>query len=112
MQLFGLIGADTALKELLKIGVNQIQWELQQRTQLIVSKLKDRHIQTLIPYTPEHMAGIISFLVPGNNEALYDALVAEDIWITYRNNIFRLSPHYDTPLADIKRFFEVLDQFL
>lgn len=111
MNMIGLYAANAAMDQVLNTGIKTIESELKIRTKQLLKNLNHRTLETLIPYTTQNHAGIISFKIEQSPDEFAAYLEQENIWITYRNGAFRLSPHYDTPLEDIATFFHHLDQF-
>ena len=107
--LMGLIALNQALSDIQAIGIENIYKNLQLRTNRILTHIQNRSLDCPIQYLKEHMAGIICFESPSKGNSIYQTLIEQNIWVTYRNHLFRVAAHHDTPLKDIDTFFDVFD---
>jgi len=112
LNLLGVVAAIAAMEEVLDVGIETISAELKRRYEKLSAELEKRRIASVLENANGLTAGILSINAPQDGERIYSDLIAQDVWITFRNGVMRFSPHYDTPLEDIDQFFSLFDQLL
>ncbi|HZK09990.1 MAG TPA: aminotransferase class V-fold PLP-dependent enzyme [Clostridia bacterium] len=109
---YSLFYAWTAgLELLMDIGVENIHKKILLLTDLIISGLEEKDIEIITPV--EHISersAIILFTLGSleKNKALYEKLLAENIILTLRDNLLRISPSFYNTEEEIKSFLSFL----
>ena len=99
-----LITLNHALRELHKIGLSHVQTRVMQLSNYLQSQLQQSGIETLSNYDEKESSGIR--LMRGNKE-LFERLEAEKVKVTFREDYFRVSPHFYNTESDIDKLIEV-----
>jgi selenocysteine lyase/cysteine desulfurase len=103
---------NASLSLLLENGMEKVSAQILDNSRFLLENLKTMgmHIRTS-PDTSRH-AGIISFSLPqpDENQALFERLLAEDIFCAFRSGHIRFSPHFYTPRDKLERAIAALQQ--
>jgi selenocysteine lyase/cysteine desulfurase len=96
-----------SMELLLSLGIDRIWERVRRLTDRIFEKAREAGYETVSPDHPEERSGIVTFRVPGvDNAALWKALHARKALCSPRAGGLRLSPHfYNTP-EEIDRMFD------
>jgi selenocysteine lyase/cysteine desulfurase len=105
--MLGIHALEASLSLLLAVGLDAIGTGIAERSARLV-ELIDRHgLELLSPRAPERRAGIVTFRVPGvDNQALYRALMQQDVMCAHRGGGLRFSPHAYTPMEQLDQALE------
>jgi len=112
MNTVGMSAFNASLGLLLSVGVDRIWERVRRLTERIFEKAREYGFELVTPDLPEERSGIVTFRVPGvDNAALWKALMERKAVCSHRAGGIRLSPHfYNTP-EEVDRIFEaVLDE--
>lgn len=99
LSLFHEVGVDTIEKRIMRLGDK------------ILDELKRRNFRILNSVIPEERSGIISFTGEMDLEKLSDFMAANQVSLTVRDGMVRLSPHFYNSENEIDRFFDLWDRF-
>ena len=99
LSLFHEVGVDTIEKRIMRLGDK------------ILDELKRRNFRILNSVIPEERSGIISFTGEMDLQKLSDFMAANQVSLTVRDGMVRLSPHFYNSENEIDRFFDLLDRF-
>ena len=93
------------------VGVDKVEQRIMSLGDKILDALQQRNFKILNSVIPEERSGIISFTEEMDLEKLSDFMAANQISLTIRNGMVRLSPHFYNSENEIDRFFDLLDRF-
>jgi len=101
-----------ALDLLLGVGIEIIESRILLLCDYLVEGLQQRGVKILSSMVPEERSGIISFVLGANLTELATYMAENDVSLTVRDGMVRLSPHFYNSEAEADRFFDLLDNFL
>jgi len=101
-----------ALDLLLEVGVEAIESRILLLCDYLVEGLQRRGVKILSSIVPEERSGIIAFALDANLTELATYMAENDVSLTVRDGMVRLSPHFYNSEAEADRFFDLLDNFL
>jgi cysteine desulfurase/selenocysteine lyase len=109
MNAVGMAAFNASLELLLSVGVDRIWERVRRLTDRIIEKVRENGFDLVSPDHPEERSGIVTFRVPGHdNAALWKALMARNAICSHRAGGIRFSPHfYNTP-EEIDRIFGIV----
>lgn len=114
MNMAGIIGMHASLKMFLDLGINNIRNELLTLTDELIEILKKRSGVTIItPAQQERRSGIVTFKQRSDSEPddTVQLLKNQNIIISAREGLFRISPHFYNTIEEIEtavnQLFEV-----
>ncbi len=109
MNTVGMAAFGASMELLLEIGVDRVWERVRRLTERILEKAREAGYEVLSPENPEERSGIVTFRVPGvDNAALWKAMHARKAMCSPRGGGIRLSPHfYNTP-EEVDRMFDIL----
>jgi selenocysteine lyase/cysteine desulfurase len=110
LNLLGIHGLGAALDLLLEVGVARIFESVLAVNDLFVQGLRQRGLKIVTPLERSSRSGILSFMPKADPEKTFYTLMEENIMVSERKGLIRLSPHFYNTEADVRRFFEVLDR--
>jgi len=99
LSLFHEVGVDTIEKRIMNLGDK------------ILDELKRRNFRILNSVIPEERSGIIAFTGEMDLQKFSDFMAENQVSLTVRDGIVRLSPHFYNSENEIDRFFDLLDRF-
>ncbi len=94
-----------------EVGVDKIEKRIMRLGDKIISELEQRNFKVLNSVIPEERSGIISFTGNINLKVLPGFMAENQVSLTVRDGMARLSPHLYNSENEIERFFELLDRF-
>ncbi|MBE0569089.1 MAG: aminotransferase class V-fold PLP-dependent enzyme [Deltaproteobacteria bacterium] len=105
----GMAAFDASMELLLSLGIDRIWERVRRLTERIIEKAREEGYEILTPDHPEERSGIVTFRVPGiDNAALWKRMLARKALCSPRGGGLRLSPHfYNTP-EEVDRMFDLL----
>jgi len=107
MNLAGIVALCESTRTLLEVGVGAIERHLRRLTDVIIDAADDAECELLTPRMPEARAGIVTFRC-SNADELFETLKNEKIFVSLREGMIRVSPHfYNTP-DEVERLREEL----
>ena len=74
--------------------------------------LQKRGIKILNSQVQEERSGIISYELKAESEQFLTYMLGNNVSLTVRDGLVRLSPHYYNSKDEADRFFDLLDSFL
>ena len=77
----------------------------------ILAELKRRNFRILNSVIEKERSGIISFTGEMDLKKLSDFMAQNQVSLTVRDGMVRLSPHFYNSENEIDRFFDLLDRF-
>ncbi len=105
----GIAAFGASMGLLLQVGIDRIWERVRRLTDRIIERVRENGFELISPDQPEERSGIVTFRVPGpDNAALWKALMARKAICSHRAGGIRLSPHfYNTP-EEVDRVFEIV----
>jgi selenocysteine lyase/cysteine desulfurase len=100
-----IIGAATALKLLLEVGIENIEKSVLKLTDHLIEELMVQGIKFQTPLEPECRSGIVNFLTDNPQERT-DKLAKKDIIVSARAQGIRVSPHFYNTEEEIDKLVE------
>ena len=94
-----------------EVGVDQIEARIMHLGDKILGELRHRNFKILNSMIPEERSGIISFAGVINLKKLSGFMAENQVSLTIRDGLVRLSPHFYNSENEIDRFFDLLDRF-
>ena len=94
---------DNALKEMESIGLENIQQRTAHMSGYLQGSLHNAGIETLSNFAPEESSAIR--LMRGS-KALFNHLSEHDVRLTFREDYFRVAPHFYNDEGDVDRLIE------
>lgn len=100
-----------ALDLLLEIGIDIIQSSALLQGDYLVEGLRQRGMKILNSMIPKERSGIISYTLTANLQQLATYMAENNVSLTVRDGMVRLSPHFYNSQDEADRFFDLLDNF-
>lgn len=94
-----------------EVGLDNIERRVMGLGDRIIEGLQRRNCKILNSVIPEERSGIISFNGEMDLEKFSDYAADNQVSLTVRNGMVRLSPHFYNRESEIDRFFDLLDRF-
>ena len=101
-----------ALDLLLKIGIDNVQSSVLLQGNYLVERLLQRKIKILNSMIPKERSGIISYVLNTDQKKLASYMAENNVSLTLRDGIVRLSPHFYNSQDEADQYFDLLDNFL
>jgi len=101
--MLGVHALEASLSLLLDVGMAEVERCVLENTAYLIDRLTHLGLDVLTSTRAERHAGIVTFRVPGNTEALYRELMAAGIMCAHRGGGIRFSPHFYTETARMDR---------
>ena len=101
-----------ALDLLLEAGIEQIESNVLAQGDCLVEGLRQRDMKIQNSMIPEERSGIITFTFAGDLSQLATYMAENNVSLTVRDGMVRLSPHFYNSQDEANRFFDLLDSFL
>ena len=101
-----------ALDLLLKIGIDNVQSSVLLQGDYLVDGLQQRGIRILNSMIPKERSGIISYALTADLQKLTAYMAENNVSLTVRDGMVRLSPHFYNSQDEADQFFDLLDNFL
>ena len=111
MNLAGIYALGASLDLLMEVGIKNIQETVFALNDEFYSGFKKRTFNVITPMGEGERSGIFSFVPAGDPERFFKYLTSENVLVSLRNGVIRISPHFYNTEHEIKRFFEILDEF-
>jgi len=93
----GIVALSESTTTLLHVGIENIQTHLHRLTDLLIGYADEAGFEVVTPRDLSRRAGIVSFKCP-NAAQLFDSLAKENIVVSIREGLIRVSPHfYNSP---------------
>jgi len=110
LNVLGIHGLGAALNLLLEVGVERIFEGVLAINDLFVQGLRQRGLKIVTPLERDSRSGILSFVPKADPEKTFYTLMEENIMVSERKGLIRLSPHFYNSEKDVRRFFETLER--
>jgi len=101
-----------ALDLLQETGIDAIQSSVLSQGDYMMEGLQKRGIKILNSKIKKERSGIISYELKAEPQQFSTYMLENNVSLTVRDGIARLSPHYYNSQDEADRFFELLDSFL
>jgi selenocysteine lyase/cysteine desulfurase len=101
-----------ALDLLLEIGIDTIQSSVLLQGDYLVDGLQQRGTRILNSMIPKERSGIISCALTADLQKLTAYMAENNVSLTVRDGMVRLSPHFYNSQDEADQFFDLLDNFL
>ncbi len=93
----GIVALCESTATLLEVGIAHIQEHLLRMTELVIAAVDDAGFEVVTPRDHSKRAGIVTFKCPHAGQ-LFDTLAKENIIVSLREGMIRVSPHfYNSP---------------
>ena len=102
----------TALDLLLEEGIDSIQSGVLLQGDYLMEGLQKRGIKILNSKIQKERSGIISYELKSDPKQFSTYMLENNVSLTARDGLVRLSPHYYNGRDEADRFFDLLDSFL
>ena len=100
-----------ALDLLHKTGINLIQSRVLAQGEYLMEGLHKRGIKILNSKIQKERSGIISYELEHDPKQFTTYMLGNNVSLTVRDGLVRLSPHYYNSQDEVDRFFDLLDSF-
>lgn len=111
--MLGIHALHASLGLLLEVGLDTIAEQIAHNCNAIIEQVDARGFELLTPRKRSQRAGIITFRVPGaDNARLQHQLMEKGVICAHRGGGIRFSPHFHTLEQQIIQAFIILDQLL
>lgn len=105
----GIVGLQESLKLFHEIGMNNIESQIFDITDYLLSKINDPRFDIITPKEREKRAGIVSFRRKDKDSMeLYTKLKQNKIVCSLRENYIRISPHFYNTTAELDKLIEIV----
>ena len=101
-----------ALDLLQETGIDSIQSSVLSQGDYLMEGLQKRGIKILNSQVQEERSGIISYELKAESKQFFTYMLENNVSLTVRDGLVRLSPHYYNSKDEADRFFDLLDSFL
>jgi selenocysteine lyase/cysteine desulfurase len=108
--LMSIIALGSSLRLLLEVGIPVVQARIQELTDELTTKVRQKNYEVITPENPQQRAGIVSFYKKGIDPMpIALALQREQkIMIAARRGFFRASPHFYNDSAELEQLVSAL----
>ena len=100
-----------ALDLLGDVGIDSIQSHVLLQGDYLMEGLQKRGIKILNSRLQKERSGIISYEMKSNPKVFSSYMMENNISLTTRNGLVRLSPHFYNGYDEADRFFDLIDSF-
>jgi selenocysteine lyase/cysteine desulfurase len=100
-----------ALDLLEETGIDSIQSGVLLQGDYMMEGLQKRGFKILNSKILKERSGIISYELKADPQRFLNYMLENDVSLTVRNGLVRLSPHYYNGLDEADRFFDLMDSF-
>jgi selenocysteine lyase/cysteine desulfurase len=111
MNILGIFALGAALELLFEVGTDRIYDQVLTLNERFQQGLLDRGDRVVSSMTENERSGILSFVPREDPRKLFDFLTQNSVSVSLREDMIRLSPHFYNNQEDIRRFFDLLDEF-
>ena len=106
----GLVGANASMQMMQEVGPHTIQKRVLHLSGLLAQACTRSGLELFTVPEPEHRSGIVTFRHP-QAEALFRALQQENIFVSLREGMIRVAPHFYNTEEEIFRLMELVMRF-
>ena len=105
--LLGVHALEASLSLLQDAGMDEVGRAVAERAARLLELIDGHGLELLSPRDAARRAGIVTFRVPDvDQQALYRALMQQDLMCASRGGGIRFSPHFYTPMEHLERAIE------
>ena len=101
-----------ALDLLLEMGIDTIQSSVLSQGDYLMEGLQQRDMKIVNSMAPKERSGIISYTLTTEPKQLSTYMTENNVSLTIRDEMVRLSPHFYNSQDEADLFFDLLDNFL
>src|SRR5208283_1132252 len=105
----GIVALCESTAALLDVGIENIQTHLHRMNDILIAGVDDTGFEVVTPRNRSKRAGIVTFKCP-NAAQLFDSLTKENIIVSLREGMIRVSPHFYNSPDEAAAFHSVLLQ--
>lgn len=106
----GIVGARATLEMFLEIGMENIEGKILQLTDRLINQLQQLGIRIYSSLDTRHRSGIVSFYHP-RADRLFQFFRENGVYVSLREGLIRVAPHFYNSLQEIDRLVELLKSF-
>ncbi len=106
----GIVAALASTELFLEVGIDRIETHILQLTGLLINELQRRGYRLFTPTEEKFRSGIVTFY-HDRAESLFDHLKRQNIHVSLREGMIRVSPHFYNTAGDIAAFLNALEDF-
>ncbi|MFX0196468.1 MAG: aminotransferase class V-fold PLP-dependent enzyme [Candidatus Hodarchaeota archaeon] len=105
-----MMGMSASLEFLLDVGIERIYHHVLRLFDQLIAELDTSKYRIISDLTPERRSALLRFIPndPSQLQSTLEHLRQNKIFVSFRDNGFRVTPHIYNNEADINRFLEVL----
>jgi selenocysteine lyase/cysteine desulfurase len=107
----GIYALGASLELLFEVGVARVFEKICRINDQLFQGLKDRNVDVVSSMASHERSGILTFIPPYDPENLFRFFNQNQISLSLRGRMIRLSPHFYNNADDVERFFQTLDAF-
>jgi len=101
-----------ALDLLQETGIDSIQSSVLSQGDYLMEGLQKRGIKILNSQVQKERSGIVSYELKAESKQFFTYMLENNVSLTVRDGLARLSPHYYNSKDEADQFFDLLDSFL
>ncbi|NIW79770.1 MAG: aminotransferase class V-fold PLP-dependent enzyme [Calditrichae bacterium] len=106
----GVVAANASLELFLEVGPENIEKRILENTAYLISQLQDGGYHLFTPIEEQYRSGIVTFNHP-RAEKLFEYLKNNKIYLSLRDGMIRISPHFYNAQGDLDYFISMLRKF-
>ncbi|MFV1950651.1 MAG: aminotransferase class V-fold PLP-dependent enzyme [Nitrospinota bacterium] len=111
LNIAGIYGLKAALRLVIDIGIDAIEERILMLTDLLCRGLEEKGYQVLSPRCEGEKSGIVSFINDRcPNQELDRMLMDKRIFVSVKEDMVKVSPHFYNTEEEIERFVEILGE--
>ena len=103
----GIVALCESTTTLLEVGIENIQSHLQRMTDILIADVDDAGFEVMTPRDHSKRAGIVTFKCSDTGK-LFNSLAKENITVSLREGMIRVSPHFYNSPDEAAAFHSVL----
>ncbi len=107
MNFSGITALNASLKFFFEFGLKEMERAVLDLSGYLIERLEREGIEVITPKAENEHSGIVSFKF-ADAEKVYQRLLSQDIVISLRNGLLRVSPHFYNTEDEVKRLLSVL----
>ncbi|MGA7159898.1 MAG: aminotransferase class V-fold PLP-dependent enzyme [Bacteroidota bacterium] len=106
----GIVALCESTTTLLDVGIDAIQAHLHRLTDSLIAAIDNAGFDVITPRDPSKRAGIVTFRCSGAQQ-LFESLIKENVVVSLREGMIRVSPHFYNSPDEAATFHSVLLQY-
>lgn len=108
MNVAGILSLKASLDLFNEFGIENIEKRVLQLTDTAIKLLQERNIEIVSSLDPKHRSGIVSFKT-ADIEKDYDNLTSNNVQLSKRGGLLRISPHFYNTEEELEKFATFLN---